>query len=88
MLLSILANPISIENGHFTWGDKDSEPSLKNINLHVPRGSMVAIVGAVGSGKSSLLSALLGEMNKISGRVNTTGTYTLYYRVICRKIQF
>ncbi|XP_050561843.1 multidrug resistance-associated protein 1 isoform X2 [Spodoptera frugiperda] len=67
-------NPISIENGHFTWGDQDSEPSLKNINLHVPRGSMVAIVGAVGSGKSSLLSALLGEMNKISGRVNTTGS--------------
>ncbi|XP_022835136.1 multidrug resistance-associated protein 1 isoform X1 [Spodoptera litura] len=67
-------NPISIENGHFTWGDQDSDPSLKNINLHVPRGSLVAIVGAVGSGKSSLLSALLGEMNKISGRVNTTGS--------------
>nr|XP_021201313.2 multidrug resistance-associated protein 1 isoform X4 [Helicoverpa armigera] len=67
-------NPISIENGHFTWGEQDSEPFLKNITLHVPRGSLIAVVGAVGSGKSSLLAALLGEMNKLSGRVNTTGT--------------
>ncbi|CAD0199749.1 unnamed protein product [Chrysodeixis includens] len=67
-------NPIVIESGHFSWGEQDTDPVLKNINLHVPRGSLVAIVGAVGSGKSSLLSALLGEMNKISGRVNTTGS--------------
>ncbi|CAG9578809.1 unnamed protein product [Danaus chrysippus] len=65
-------NPIVIENGHFTWSD-ESEPVLKNINLQIPRGGLVAVVGAVGSGKSSLLSALLGEMNKISGRVNTNG---------------
>nr|XP_026483252.1 multidrug resistance-associated protein 1 isoform X3 [Vanessa tameamea] len=65
-------NPLVIENGHFTWGD-DSEPVLKNINVHIPSGNLVAVVGSVGSGKSSLLSALLGEMNKISGRVNTTG---------------
>ncbi|KAJ8730882.1 hypothetical protein PYW08_002295 [Mythimna loreyi] len=67
-------NPIVIENGHFTWGEQDAEPVLKNLNLHVPRGSLVAVVGAVGSGKSSLLSALLGEMNKVSGRVNTFGS--------------
>ncbi|XP_059046550.1 multidrug resistance-associated protein 1 isoform X2 [Achroia grisella] len=67
-------NPLLIENGHFSWGAKDSDPVLKNINLHIPRGSLVAIVGAVGSGKSSLLSAMLGEMNKVSGRVNTHGS--------------
>ncbi|CAK1540433.1 unnamed protein product [Leptosia nina] len=66
-------NPLSIENGHFSWGDA-SEPILKNINLQVPRGHLVAVVGAVGCGKSSLLSALLGEMNKISGRINTYGS--------------
>ncbi|KAL0880786.1 hypothetical protein ABMA27_001981 [Loxostege sticticalis] len=66
-------NPLVIENGHFSWGEQDSAPVLKKINLNVPRGSLVAVVGAVGSGKSSLLSALLGEMNKVSGRINTTG---------------
>jgi ATP-binding cassette subfamily C (CFTR/MRP) protein 1 len=37
------------------------------------QGSLVAIVGQVGSGKSSLLSALLGEMSVESGEVNTNG---------------
>ncbi|XP_072938928.1 multidrug resistance-associated protein 1 isoform X2 [Epargyreus clarus] len=67
-------DPLVIENGHFSWGDDGSEPVLRNLNLRVPRGSLVAVVGAVGSGKSSLLSALLGEMNKLSGRVNANGT--------------
>lgn len=75
----ITANPIVIENGNFTWGDQNSDPSLMNINLRIPRGSLVAVVGAVGSGKSSLLAALLGEMNKTSGRVNTTGSYTVTF---------
>ena len=35
----------------------------------VPQGSLVAVVGQVGCGKSSLISALLGEMEKIEGDV-------------------
>ncbi|KAH9635556.1 hypothetical protein HF086_003170 [Spodoptera exigua] len=64
---------IVIENGHFTWGDHESKAVLKNINLQIPRGSLVAVVGGVGSGKTSLLSALLGDMDKLSGRVNIKG---------------
>ena len=41
-----------------------------SISLDVPEGSLVAVVGTVGSGKSSLVSALLGEMEVISGNVN------------------
>lgn len=37
--------------------------------MSIPEGSLVAIVGHVGSGKSSLLSALLGEMDKLEGSV-------------------
>ncbi|ORY46466.1 hypothetical protein BCR33DRAFT_753523 [Rhizoclosmatium globosum] len=45
------------------------ESLLKNINLTIPKGSLTAIVGSVGSGKSSLLNAIIGEMRKVSGSV-------------------
>ncbi|XP_055548703.1 multidrug resistance-associated protein 1 isoform X7 [Wyeomyia smithii] len=63
--------PLLIENGVFSWGE--DETTLKNINMRVEKNQLAAIVGTVGSGKSSVLSALLGEMEKISGRVNTVG---------------
>ena len=40
-----------------------------SINLTVKPGELVAVVGQVGAGKSSLVSALLGEMEKINGYV-------------------
>ncbi|KZO98300.1 multidrug resistance-associated ABC transporter [Calocera viscosa TUFC12733] len=43
--------------------------ALKDIDLKVPRGSFIAIVGKVGSGKSSLLQALIGEMRRTRGHV-------------------
>ena len=42
---------------------------LLRINLKVQQGQLVAVVGQVGAGKSSLLSAILGEMEKLQGRV-------------------
>lgn len=42
---------------------------LCRLNVCIPEGSLVAVVGHVGSGKSSLLSALLGEMDKLEGTV-------------------
>jgi len=39
-----------------------------SINLKVADGELVAVVGTVGSGKSSLISACLGEMEKLSGQ--------------------
>lgn len=43
--------------------------SVCRLNVCIPEGSLVAVVGHVGSGKSSLLSALLGEMDKLEGTV-------------------
>jgi ATP-binding cassette subfamily C (CFTR/MRP) protein 2 len=60
---------VSVEKGSFTWDDESSLPSLSNVNIDVKRGSLVAVVGMVGSGKSSLLSSILGEMPKLSGTV-------------------
>ena len=45
---------LEIKNASFTWEDPDS-PQLKNLNISVSPGSLTAIVGVVGSGKSSLL---------------------------------
>ncbi|XP_058792378.1 multidrug resistance-associated protein 1 isoform X9 [Phymastichus coffea] len=68
-------NPLIIENGNFAWDSENIEkPVLRNINLQIKPGQLVAVVGTVGSGKSSLISAMLGEMEKLSGRVNTKGS--------------
>ncbi|KAF5900053.1 canalicular multispecific organic anion transporter 1-like, partial [Clarias magur] len=64
---------VSVSNGTFTWGI-DSEPALKNVSLDIKPGRLVAVVGAVGSGKSSLISAVLGEMHTISGSVHIKGS--------------
>lgn len=48
-------------------------PTLQNINLTIGRGEMAAIVGRVGQGKSSLLSALINDMYKLNGKVQISG---------------
>ncbi|CAH1274300.1 ABCC1 [Branchiostoma lanceolatum] len=65
--------PIAMEDATFSWG-KTEDPILKDINFAVPDGSLVAVVGQVGAGKSSLLSALLGEMEKQQGYVAVRGS--------------
>ena len=49
-------------------------PFLRNVNISIPAGSLTAIVGNVGSGKSSLLSAMIGEMVRVSGEVHCNGS--------------
>uniref|UniRef100_A0AC34RMH0 ABC transmembrane type-1 domain-containing protein n=1 Tax=Panagrolaimus sp. JU765 TaxID=591449 RepID=A0AC34RMH0_9BILA len=66
------SNAVEIQNGIFTW-ETNSPPVLKNIDLSIEKGSLVAIVGKVGSGKSSLMGAILGEMEKLQGYVGLRG---------------
>ncbi|KAF0712980.1 hypothetical protein As57867_004561, partial [Aphanomyces stellatus] len=63
---------IVIENGSFGWGTDNQTPILTNISLTISRGDLVVIHGKVGSGKSSLCHAILGEMTQTQG---TTGVY-------------
>ncbi|CAO1343275.1 unnamed protein product [Diamesa hyperborea] len=65
------ANALQIIGGTFSWGGE--EKTLKNINLSVKKANLTAVVGSVGCGKSSLISALLGEMEKTLGTVNVDG---------------
>ncbi len=51
-------------------------PCLHGIQLEVKKGELVAIVGEVGTGKSSLISALLGEIRRVAGRVYVNGSVT------------
>ncbi|XP_030067577.1 multidrug resistance-associated protein 6 isoform X2 [Microcaecilia unicolor] len=64
---------IHVKNGTFTWS-KDSSPCLKSINLLVPKDCLLAVVGQVGAGKSSLLSSLIGELEKLDGYVSVKGS--------------
>ncbi|XP_028809628.1 ATP-binding cassette sub-family C member 9 isoform X3 [Denticeps clupeoides] len=58
---------VKVSNGFFTWGSNLS--TLSDINIRIPTGQLTMIVGQVGCGKSSLLLAMLGEMQSISGKV-------------------
>jgi ABC-type glutathione transport system ATPase component len=56
-----------------------SEPfKLSKINMEVRRGELVTVIGRVGSGKTSLLNSMLGEMKHIAGHL-TRNTSTLSY---------
>ena len=52
------------------------------ISLSVPDGSLVAVVGQVGAGKSSLISAMLGEMDKLQGSINLTVCFTCFLYIL------
>eukprot|EP00117_Sycon_ciliatum_P046046 scpid33667/ scgid33028/ Multidrug resistance-associated protein 1; ATP-binding cassette sub-family C member 1; Leukotriene C(4) transporter len=63
---------ISMRGASFQWSAEDPVV-LRNINLSLKSPSLIAVVGQVGAGKSSLISALLGEMEKVSGSVSVKG---------------
>ncbi|XP_044229320.1 canalicular multispecific organic anion transporter 1 [Thunnus albacares] len=67
---------VSICDGSFAW-ERDAEPLLKNVSLDIKPGRLIAVVGAVGSGKSSLMSALLGEMHSTKGFINIQGSIAI-----------
>ncbi|OMO86758.1 hypothetical protein COLO4_20938 [Corchorus olitorius] len=65
---------IEIKDGEFCWDPSSSRSTLSGIQMKVERGMRVAVCGMVGSGKSSFLSCILGEIPKISGEVRVCGT--------------
>uniref|UniRef100_A0A7N8XGS3 ATP-binding cassette, sub-family C (CFTR/MRP), member 2 n=1 Tax=Mastacembelus armatus TaxID=205130 RepID=A0A7N8XGS3_9TELE len=67
----LLESAVSVCDGSFAW-EKEAQPLL--VSLDIKPGRLVAVVGAVGSGKSSLMSAVLGEMHCTKGFVNIKGS--------------
>ena len=64
-----------IRDGYFAWGGNDN--CLKDITTRIPKGALVAVVGRVGSGKTSFVSSLVGEMTKNAGVVMVNGSMSL-----------
>jgi phospholipid/cholesterol/gamma-HCH transport system ATP-binding protein len=61
---------IDIEDLNFAYGDN---AVLRGVNLRVPRGKVVAILGVSGSGKSTLLKLIGGQLRPQRGRVAVAG---------------
>ncbi|KAM3913417.1 ATP-binding cassette sub-family C member 2 isoform 2-T2 [Leptodactylus fuscus] len=64
---------IQFSDATFTW-EPGTSPAVKNVNLGIKEGHLVAVVGGVGCGKSSLVSAMLGEMDHVNGNINIKGS--------------
>jgi ATP-binding cassette subfamily C (CFTR/MRP) protein 1 len=54
---------------------------LKRVDLECHPGDLVAVVGGVGSGKSSVLAAILGEVRNVAGNVDVTGTLAYHSQI-------
>ncbi|CAL9130508.1 unnamed protein product [Musa acuminata var. zebrina] len=67
-------NAIEIKDGEFCWDPSSATPTLSGIQLKVEKGMRIAVCGIVGSGKSSFLSCILGEIPKTSGEVRISGS--------------
>ena len=66
-----LREGISIENLGFAYAE--GEPVLRDVNLKIPAGGSLAIVGPSGSGKSTLLQLLLGHHKGYKGSIRLDG---------------
>ena len=64
---------LSLEDVSFCWPTEPAIPVIERLHLDVRKGELVGIMGATGSGKTSLLSAVLGEMTQIKGELRLYG---------------
>uniref|UniRef100_A0A663DU18 ABC-type glutathione-S-conjugate transporter n=1 Tax=Aquila chrysaetos chrysaetos TaxID=223781 RepID=A0A663DU18_AQUCH len=69
----IAGSAVRFSEATFAW-EQDGNAVIRDVTLDIAPGSLVAVVGAVGSGKSSLVSAMLGEMESIKGHINIQGS--------------
>jgi ATP-binding cassette subfamily C (CFTR/MRP) protein 1 len=65
---------VIIRDATFTWNRHADKDVLKDIDYTAYKGELSCVVGRVGSGKSSLLQSILGDLWKVKGSVEVRGT--------------
>ncbi len=63
---------LAFENVLFRYSDSD-EDAIRNFSLHVEAGETIALVGASGSGKTTILNLVIGFIRPTSGRILIDG---------------
>ncbi|CAN8006437.1 unnamed protein product, partial [Ixodes pacificus] len=77
---------ILLSDCSFVWTKRKeclNDPTLKSVSLEIAPGSLVGLAGFVGSGKSSLLAAILGDMHCVEGTITTSGRTSYVPQVAC-----
>ncbi|KAF5283713.1 hypothetical protein FQR65_LT13748 [Abscondita terminalis] len=64
---------VMIKNGLAKWSGSATDNTFENLNIKITKGSVVAVIGPVGSGKSSLLQVILKELSLNSGTLEVDG---------------
>ena len=64
---------IVVENVTGKWNPQETEETLQNVTLKSSSGQLLAIIGSVGSGKSSVIQAILGEFPCSEGKISVSG---------------
>ncbi|KAI8853927.1 P-loop containing nucleoside triphosphate hydrolase protein [Chytridium lagenaria] len=65
---------VMVKDATFRWIKDSGEPILENLSFSVSDRTLLAVIGSVGAGKSSLLSGILGEIYKTNGEVKVQGS--------------
>ncbi|KAF9435675.1 hypothetical protein BGZ76_005767, partial [Entomortierella beljakovae] len=62
-----------VTDASYSWY-KNSPPAISDINLALRRDCILTVIGRVGSGKSSLIAALCGDLERVSGEIRIRGS--------------
>ena len=72
-LTDVKDGSVDFDHVHFRYSSKASKDVLNDINLHIPSGATVGIIGATGSSKSTLVSLIARLYDATSGTVKVGG---------------
>ncbi|CAG2113771.1 unnamed protein product, partial [Medioppia subpectinata] len=68
------APKVTVNNISAKWTEESPNPTLQNISFRLKPGDLLAVIGPVGAGKSSLLMTILEELSVFEGSIQTVGS--------------